>query len=191
MQTAANFAERTNQFLDDVDVSDAVREIEQVLDNYRKELRQESYTQLDCSRKLITRLFDFIRPTYTTHKKKMTDLNALYTEISELQDLRFHQLKDKHEQLTSEIFHLRKKLLMTSANESYSSKNTSRKVFRIRKTTCDRKPLDFIHHHHHVDTMVNYEQWMAMEEDTRKLHALVELQRDRINELINLLSHEG
>ena len=39
--------------------------------------------------------------------------------------------------------------------------------------------------------MVNYEQWMTMEEDTRKLHNLVELQRDRINELIKLIYQEG
>jgi hypothetical protein len=39
--------------------------------------------------------------------------------------------------------------------------------------------------------MVNYEHWREMEEETRKLHNLVETQRDRINELINLIAQEG
>jgi hypothetical protein len=39
--------------------------------------------------------------------------------------------------------------------------------------------------------MVNYEQWMEMEEETKRLHNLVEIQRERINELIKLISKEG
>jgi hypothetical protein len=39
--------------------------------------------------------------------------------------------------------------------------------------------------------MVNYEQWMTLEEETRELQNLVELQRDRINELIKIISQEG
>jgi len=39
--------------------------------------------------------------------------------------------------------------------------------------------------------MVNYEQWMTLEEETKELQNLVELQRDRINELIKIISQEG
>jgi len=39
--------------------------------------------------------------------------------------------------------------------------------------------------------MVNYEQWREMEEETRKLQNLVETQRDRINELVNLIAQQG
>jgi hypothetical protein len=39
--------------------------------------------------------------------------------------------------------------------------------------------------------MVNYEQWTEMEEETRKLQNLVETQRDRINELVNLIAQQG
>ncbi|UJR15071.1 hypothetical protein I4U23_002041 [Adineta vaga] len=166
-------SDRNNNIFDDdneVDISEAVQQIEQVLEYYRKELKQESYTQLDCNRKLITRLFDFIRPTYSTHKKKMDDLNILFEDISTLQDLRFIRVKDKHEQLTSEVLQL-KKLLITSANEGHSCRNTITKAYR-------------------ANPMISYEQWMAMEEDARKLNNLVELQRDRINELINLISQE-
>ncbi|CAF1169100.1 unnamed protein product [Adineta ricciae] len=165
-------SDRNNNIFDDDDandVSEAVQQIEQVLEYYRKELKQESYTQLDCNRKLITRLFDFIRPTYSMHKKKMNDLNALFEEISALQDLRFIRVKDKQEHLTNEISQLKK--LMISANEGHSYKSTVAKASRL-------------------NPVINYEQWMAMEEEARKLSNLVELQRDRINELINLISQE-
>jgi len=39
--------------------------------------------------------------------------------------------------------------------------------------------------------MVNYEQWTEMEEETKKLHNLVETQRNKINELIKLIFQEG
>ncbi len=39
--------------------------------------------------------------------------------------------------------------------------------------------------------MINYEQWMVMEEEAKRLCNLVEKQRDRINELIKLISEEG
>lgn len=39
--------------------------------------------------------------------------------------------------------------------------------------------------------MVNYQQWIEMEEETKKLHQLVETQRDKINELVNMISELG
>ena len=42
-----------------------------------------------------------------------------------------------------------------------------------------------------VDSMINFEQWMEMEEETKKLHKLVEAQRDQIDKLIGLLSLTG
>ncbi|CAF1473425.1 unnamed protein product [Adineta steineri] len=164
------FNERNNPIFDDDDPLEEAHHIEQILSYYRKDLRQESYTQLDCTRKLIIRLFDFVRPAYTMKKKKMNDLNGLFEEISDLQDIRFTQQKDKHDQLCSEILHL-KKLLITSASEGHNSRNTFSKVNRL-------------------NSVGNYEQWMLMEEETRQLQNLVELQRDRINELINLLTKE-
>lgn len=43
----------------------------------------------------------------------------------------------------------------------------------------------------YLDSMVNYQQWIEMEEETKKLHQLVETQRDKINELVNMISELG
>jgi predicted RNase H-like nuclease (RuvC/YqgF family) len=116
-----------NYVSDDDDQLEATKQIEQILEYYRKELQQESNTQLDCNRRLITRLFDFIRPVYSSYRKKKEDLDALFEDISDLQDIRYIQQKEKTEQLQNEILHLK----MTSVNEGHSSNDTITKVFRI------------------------------------------------------------
>ncbi|CAF1649343.1 unnamed protein product [Adineta ricciae] len=115
----------------------------------------------------------------------MNDLNALFEEISALQDLRFIRVKDKQEHLTNEISQLKK--LMISANEGHSYKSTVAKASRLSKEIVRKYANAVIDY---IDPVINYEQWMAMEEEARKLSNLVELQRDRINELINLISQE-
>ncbi len=42
-----------------------------------------------------------------------------------------------------------------------------------------------------LDSMINFEQWMEIEEETKKLHNLVEAQRDQIDKFIGLLSLTG
>lgn len=39
--------------------------------------------------------------------------------------------------------------------------------------------------------MVNYEQWAEMEEESKELLQLVEIQREKINELVKLLMQKG
>jgi hypothetical protein len=39
--------------------------------------------------------------------------------------------------------------------------------------------------------MINYGQWAEMEEEAKRLHQLVEAQRNRINELVKLIFPEG
>ena len=39
--------------------------------------------------------------------------------------------------------------------------------------------------------MIDYKEWVEVEEETRKLYTLVESQMNQINELIKLLSQEG
>ncbi|CAF4478347.1 unnamed protein product, partial [Rotaria magnacalcarata] len=56
--------------------------IEQILYYYQQELKQESNTQLDCTRKLVIRLVDFIRPYYASNQRKMKDLDELFSAIS-------------------------------------------------------------------------------------------------------------
>ncbi len=42
-----------------------------------------------------------------------------------------------------------------------------------------------------LDSMINFEQCMEIEEETKKLHNLVEAQRDQIDKFIGLLSLTG
>ncbi|CAF0982800.1 unnamed protein product [Rotaria sordida] len=148
------------------DLKEIIQQLEQILNYYRQELKQESNAQFNCNRNLITRLIDFIRPVYSLNPKKLKDLDILFNDISDLHDKRFNEQKEKNEQFQKEISHL-KKLMITSDNED----NTNRKNFRI-------------------NSIVDYEEWIEIEEETRKLHNLVKNQQNQINELFKLLSHE-
>jgi hypothetical protein len=43
----------------------------------------------------------------------------------------------------------------------------------------------------YLDSIVDYQQWIEMEEETKKLHSLVKTQRDQIDKLVELLSQGG
>ncbi|CAF1566353.1 unnamed protein product [Rotaria sp. Silwood1] len=146
----------------------STNQLEQILSYYRQDLKQESNTQLDCDRNLITRLVDFIRPEYSLNKNKMKDLDILFNEILNLNEKRFIKQKEKkNEQVQKEIANL-KKLIVTSANKDHITKNISQ-----------------------INSMIDYKVWMEIEEETRKLYNLVERQRNQINELIKLIPLQG
>ena len=42
-----------------------------------------------------------------------------------------------------------------------------------------------------VDSMVNYQQWVEMEEESKELYQLIETQREKISELAKLLTQKG
>ncbi|CAF4622827.1 unnamed protein product [Rotaria sp. Silwood2] len=149
------------------DLQEKIKQIEQILSYYRQDLKQNTNTQLDCNRNLIIRLVDLIRPVYSSNQKKIKDLDILFNEISDLHDKRFIEQKEKNEQIQKENSHL-KNLIVTSANED----NTQRKISQI-------------------NSMVDYEELMEIEEDIRKLGSIVERQQNQINELIKLIPHEG
>ncbi|CAF3761828.1 unnamed protein product [Rotaria sordida] len=149
------------------DQNERTNQLEQILNYYRQELKQKTNTQFDCDRNLITRLIDFIRSIYSSNKKKLKDLDILFNDISDLHDKRFNEQKEKNEQFQEEISYL-KKLIITSDNED----NTNRKISRI-------------------NSIVDYEEWMEIEEETRKLHNLVKNQQNQINELFKLLPYQG
>jgi predicted glycosyltransferase len=114
----------------DQDPLGTAKQIERILNYYRQELKQESTTQLNCNQKLVTRLIDFIRPAYSSHKQKMNDLDTLYEDISTLHDEKCLDQKEKTEQLHNEIAHL-KKLIISVANEDDTGRNTMTKIYRI------------------------------------------------------------
>jgi hypothetical protein len=43
----------------------------------------------------------------------------------------------------------------------------------------------------YLDNMLDYEECIEMESETKKLHNLVEAQRDKIDKLVELLSQTG
>ncbi len=90
-----------------------IRQIEQILNFYRQDLKQESKTQLDCNRQLITRLIDFLRPAYSSDENQMKNLDILYKEIFDLQDIRFIEQKEKNDQLSIQIRYLKKSIITT------------------------------------------------------------------------------
>ncbi|CAF3083481.1 unnamed protein product [Rotaria sp. Silwood2] len=145
----------------------STNQLEQILSYYRQDLKQRMNTQFDCDRKLITRLVDLIRPVYSLNQKNMKDLDILFNEILDLHDKRFIEQKEKNEQVQKENSHL-KNLIVTSANED----NTQRKISQI-------------------NSMVDYEELMEIEEDIRRLCSVVERQQNQINELIKLIPYQG
>jgi hypothetical protein len=42
-----------------------------------------------------------------------------------------------------------------------------------------------------LDSSTDYEQWTEIEDDAKKLHELVQLQRNQINEIVLLISQTG
>jgi predicted RNase H-like nuclease (RuvC/YqgF family) len=114
----------------DQNLLETANHIERILKFYRQDLKQESNTQLDCNQQLITRLIDFIRPTYSSNRDKLNDLDILFQEISTLHDVKLIEQKEKTEQLQTEIAHL-KKLIITTADEDDSGNNTSTQIYRI------------------------------------------------------------
>jgi len=125
-----NFDDRNDYVYIEHDRLEAAKQIEQILNFYRQDLKQDSNTQLDCNQQLITRLIDFLRPVFSTDETKMKDLDTLYEEISDSQDIRFIDQKEKMEQLNNEIIHL-KKLIITSPNEGNRNNNPMTKVYQI------------------------------------------------------------
>jgi hypothetical protein len=116
----------------DHDRQEVAKQIEEILNYYQRDLRQETNTQLDCDRHLITRLVDFIRPVYSSNKKKINDLDTLIEEIGALHDKRCVDQQEKNEQLHNEIRHF-KKLIITTPNDDDNRCVTMTKVYRMSK----------------------------------------------------------
>ena len=65
----------------------------------------------------------------------MIYLETLFEEISNLQDIRYIQQKEKIEQLQDEILHL-KNLIIAPANKDDSSNGTTTKLHQISEIIC-------------------------------------------------------
>lgn len=99
------------------------QQLEQILQYYIQDLKQENRTHLDCAQQLTIRLIDLIRPVYSKDQKKMIELDAVLREISALHDQRHVEQNEKFEQLRSENSHLQKLLFNASNPSSLSLTN--------------------------------------------------------------------
>ena len=95
----------------------AAQEVEQILRHYQRELEQESISQIDCHRQLLTRLIDFLRPMYSSEPAKINDLNLLFDKITSVHEKRFTEQKQRNEQLNCEICYLKQMILTTSSED--------------------------------------------------------------------------
>ena len=165
----------------DPNLQETIGQLEDILHHYRRELRQPTNSGPESLARLITRLVDVIRPMYSADVSKMNALETLYDEISALNAKKSLDQKDKNEQLQEEISHL-KKLVITSSNQSnpMTSLCQMSKSERARKARVISAPA--------LDMMMNHDEWMGIDKESRKLHELVQLQRRKIDELVQILA---
>jgi len=150
------------------------KQLEEVLTYYIRDLKQESTTQLDCDKQLVTRLMDLIRPAYVDNQQKMVELDKKMEDIGLLHDKRHIEQKEKIEQLRTEICRLNK--ILTSANNDHSMYNDNTKNYSMFSTMQQRPSIN------------DYDQWTEIEDDAKKLHEIVQSQKNQINEIVSLIS---
>lgn len=97
--------------------SEVTENLLKILEHYRLDLEDKVKDQRDCDQNLIVRLTDYLRSIVASDATKLKDLENLYENISDLQDIRFIDQKEKIDQLNDEMIHL-KKLIITPVNEN-------------------------------------------------------------------------
>jgi len=117
----------------------------------------------------------------------MKDLDILSEEISALHDKRFLEQKEKNDQLHNKIRHLQKSFVSTPIEDD-NTNSFMTNLYRISKILFEKDNYLLIEY---LDSIVDYQQWIEMEEETKKLHSLVKTQRDQIDKLVELLSQGG
>jgi hypothetical protein len=167
---------------------------EQVLILYIRDLKQESNTQLDCDKQLVTRLMDLIRPAYSNNQQKMIQLDKIVQDIGVLHDRRHIDQEEKIQQYRADINRLNRMIFTASNDQTIHNNNTKDSMFSTLQQGCKRKEFFFSHVFdilEILDSSTDYEQWTEIEDDAKKLHELVQLQRNQINEIVSLISQTG
>ncbi|CAF1482568.1 unnamed protein product, partial [Adineta ricciae] len=154
------------------------KKIEQVLDYYLRDLKQESKSQSECGQQLVTRLMDLIRAAYPSDQHKMIELDAIMRDIASFHDKRHVENEGKIQELQAEIRRLEKTLFL-SKDELLMHRDSSHSLSTM---TSIREQRPSIH---------DYEQWTEIEDDTKKLQELVQTQKNQINEIVSLISQSA
>lgn len=126
----------------------------------------------------------------------MIELDSIQKEIASLHDKRHVEQQEKIEQLRTEIAQLNKMMLeqkadsMTLQNPNYSTDSVYSNAARKRKNRnfnlISYLEFDFI-----LDSINDYDQWTEIEDDAKRLHEIVQSQKNHINEIVNLISQAG
>lgn len=152
---------------------------------YRQDLKQESNSQFDCNQRLIRRLIDLVRPFYSSNEKQLQNLDILRDDISVLHEKRVLEQKEKSDQLQNKLRHL-KKSIITAPIEDDDRGSLITNLYRMSKNLITlKKTNSFISYY--LDNMLDYEQNVEIEEETKRLHNLVKYQREKIDELVEII----
>ncbi|CAM4773685.1 unnamed protein product [Rotaria magnacalcarata] len=150
------------------------KQLEQALKFYIQDLTQDTNTQWQCDKQLIVRLMDLVRPVYSHDQMKLIELEEMQKQIGSLHDKRYIEQQEKFEQLRAEISRLNKMLLEHKDEQLISTDpDVHNSVYNI----ADKQ-----------HSIQDYDQWTEIVDDAKKLHELVQLQQNQINELVNLVS---
>lgn len=106
--------------------------LRKILNSYAEDLENESNNQFDCSRQLITRLMDFIRPFFSSDKEKIAEIDKLRGKISNLHDRNHCKQNEKDQSLRNEIIKM-ENFVIQSTDENRISKNITFKIKTIIK----------------------------------------------------------
>ncbi|UJR31612.1 hypothetical protein I4U23_019095 [Adineta vaga] len=155
------------------------KQLEQVLNHYIRDLKQENKSQLECSQQLIIRLMDIIRPAYPNDQKKMIELDQTMRQIASLHDKRHIENEEKIQQLRTDICQLNK--MLCSTKDELSNYHDNPRSLSI-MPSMQQQQRHSIH---------DYNQWTEIEDDAKKLHQLVQTQKNQINEIVTLISESA
>lgn len=169
------------------------RQLEDVLRSYILDLKQESNCQLDCDKQLVIRIMDLIREVYSHDPGKSKDLDKTIEEIGVLHDKRHIEQKEKIENLRMEVNRLTRMLFANNDEQTVQLDSSQlNSMFSMVPRGCRKyRKKDLICNGILLDTSMEQETWTEIEDDAKKLHHLIESQREKINVLASLISPTG
>lgn len=128
------------------DPLEVAKQLEQILEFYIRDLKQESNSQLCCDKQLVTRIMDLIRPAYTNNQEKSKQLDQMMEEIGVVHDKRHVEQKEKIEQLRLEVDRLNRTLFTNSTDQTIQLESSrTHSMFTILPQGCKRyRNKDFL-----------------------------------------------
>lgn len=94
------------------------KQLEEILHSYIRDLKQESNCQLDCDKRLVTRIMDLIRPAYSNDTEKSKELDKIIENIGVLHDKRHIEQKEKIEHLRMEVNRLTRMMFVNNDEQT-------------------------------------------------------------------------